>query len=91
MGTKKDLKNYVFNEDFIDKSSKKDIFSEFVIYKRTMNENLKKGLKMRDLFEKCAIQLSDCIPIFNPNHLIIRNILDYLVSKKTLSKLVNVS
>lgn len=84
--SRKKLKNYAGNEDLINNFNKYDCVKKFTTYGAVIDKNLKKGIKRRELFDKSADFLSDCWPIFNPDHLIIRDTLDCLLSKKYLSK-----
>lgn len=83
---RKKLKNYAGNEDLVEALENNDYEKEFPIYGAAMEENVKKGIKRRKLFDRSTILLSDYLPIFNPTHLIIRDMLDCVLSKKNLSK-----
>lgn len=87
IGGRKKLKNYAGNDPLVEDFKKSDWVKKFPIYGATMDENVKKGLKKRELFDKSSIVLSGGLPIFKPNHLIIRDILDCIISKKDLLKL----
>lgn len=84
---KKKLKNYVANKDLIKDFDKSNWVQNFPIYGASMAENLKKGIQRLKVIDKSSIVLSSCLPIFNPNHLVIKDILDYIMSKKDLQKL----
>lgn len=84
---KRKLKNYAGNIDLIEDFEKKNWELKFPVYGSTMNEVVKKGIKRRELFDKSCTILSNCLPIFNPTHLIIRDILDYVTNKKDLLNL----
>lgn len=89
MDNRRKLKNYASNEDLI-YFNKNKCNEKFPIYGRLMYKNVKKGTKRRELFDKTAIELSNCLPIFNTTHLIITDILDCILEKKNLSKLCNI-
>lgn len=83
---KRKLKNYAGNKSLIKSFYKTNCLSKFPIYGDEMHKNVDEGIKRRELFDKSSIRLSDCWPIFNPNHLIIRDVLD-CVTKNDLSML----
>lgn len=83
---KKSLKNYAGNKDLIKDFKGSDCLKRFPIYGASIDENLKIGIKKRKLFDESCVLLSKCLPIFNPNHLVIRNVLDCITGKKDLSK-----
>lgn len=78
---KKKIKNYAGNEDLLADFQKKDCVKMFSIYGAMMKENVKKGVKRRKLFDESAGYLSDCWKIFNPSHLVIKDVLDFLRTK----------
>lgn len=86
VGSRKKLKNYAGNRDLIKDFQKSKCAKIFPIYGGSMIENVKKGLKRRELFDNSATLLSEVLPIFNPTHLIIRNVLDCVLSIKDLTK-----
>ena len=86
--SKKKLKNYAGNEELIQEFKNTDCLEIFPIYGPSMLKNMKKGIEMRELYDKSCVLLTDCLPIFNPTHLIIRGALDCL-SKKDLCKFLN--
>lgn len=49
-----------------------------------MQNNVYKGSHGRNLYDTAANNLSDHLPIFNPTHLIVRNILDILCERDWL-------
>lgn len=55
--------------------------------KLLMQKNMETGIRRRKLFDKSAVLLSDYVPIFNPTHIVIKDILDCILSKNDLSKL----
>lgn len=81
------LKNYAGNEDLLSDFDRSDYLKKFPIFGNSMQQNVAKGLKRRELFYEAAELLSDCLPVFNPTHLVIRDVLDQLLSTKDLSKL----
>lgn len=81
---KRKLKNYAGNNDLIKDLKKKDLESKFPIYGATMNDRMQKGIKRRGLFDKSCTILSFYLPIFNPTHLIIRDVRDCVIEKKDL-------
>lgn len=84
---RKKLKNYAGNKELIGDFEKSDCVKNFPLYGPSMIENVKKGTKRRQLFDKSSIKFSKCCPIFNPNHLIVKDVLDCVLSKKDLLKL----
>lgn len=79
--SKRKLKNYAGNRDLIESFKSSKCTTKFPIYGFKMLKNVKKGLESRVLFDKSSIVLSYYLPICNPDHLIIRNILDCLTWK----------
>lgn len=79
----------VDNEDkFIKYAGNEDLLKDFEervhtfsIYGATMKTNVMKGIQSRKLFDNAAYVLSYFLPIFNPTHLVIRNILDSLIEE----------
>lgn len=84
--SKKKLKNYAGNGDLIEDFINNFCMEKFPIYGISMVENFDKGIKRRNLFDKSANLLADCLPIFNPTHLIVRDVLDCVLNKKDLLK-----
>lgn len=82
---KRKLKNYAGNEELICDFKNSDCLNKFTIYAETMQKNVEKGITRRGLFDMSSITLSHSLPIFNPNHLIIKDIFD-CVSTKDLTK-----
>lgn len=70
---------YAGNEDLIN-DFKKSV-KQFPIYEDDMQSKVYKGSHGRKLYDTAANNLSDYLPIFNPTHLIVCNILDVLSSK----------
>lgn len=87
VSTRKKIKNNAGNTDLIKKILEGDCVNNFPIYKHRIEYIVEKGIMKRCLFDKSSVALSKCLPILNPNHLIIRDILDCILSKKHLSKL----
>lgn len=75
------LIKYAGNEDLIENFEKSDFLEKFPIYGERMKKNIKKAIKRRQIWNTAAIILSGCLPIFNPTHLIIQDILDCLPIK----------
>lgn len=67
---------YAGNKDLV-KDSKNSV-KKFPIYGAAMKGNMTKGVDGRKSFDGAANILSYCLPILNPTHLIIRDILDVL-------------
>lgn len=81
---RKKLKNYAGNEKLIEDFKKSGYEKEFPIYGALMARNVRKSIKRRELYDKSTVALSSCLPIFNPTHLIVRDVLDCMLSKKEL-------
>lgn len=87
MDNRKKLKNYAGNLDIIRDFDEICFWKEFPIYGTSMSLNVIKAVKKRELFDKSSIILSTkCLPVFNPNHLIIKDIFDCILSDKDLKK-----
>lgn len=86
----KKLKNYAGNEELMKNFVNSDYKTKFPVYKMRMLEKVTYGRIIRKLFDESSIVLSNCLPIFNPNHLIIRDIFDCISCRESLSKLCNV-
>lgn len=82
MDNKTKLKNYAGNKDLIEDFENRVCIKKFPIYGKQMQRNVKKGIKRRELFDKSTVLLSDCLIIFNPTHLIVRDVLDCLGTKE---------
>lgn len=76
------LKNYANNQDLIKDFERNDWSSEFPIYGEKMRKKVNSAMKKREAYDKSAELLSDCLPIFKPGHLIIRDVLDYLINTR---------
>lgn len=85
--SRKKLKNYAGNRDLIKDFNKSECLKKFSIYGASMKKNVNKGVRRRKLFDKSCVLLSECLPIFNSFHLIIRGVVECITSKKDLSKL----
>lgn len=81
------LKNYAGNEFLVEEFKKCESLNNFPIYGIEILQNVSKGVYKRKLYDESCILLSITFPIFNPNHLIIRDILDSLPSVRDLEKL----
>lgn len=79
---RKSLKNYAGNADLIEAFENSDYSKKFPIYEAEMGRKMRKGRKRRKLFDESSVLLSDCLPITNPSHLIVRDILDCLGTKE---------
>lgn len=86
LASSKKLKNYAGNEELVDNFFNSNCFKMFPIYGVSMTKNVNNGIKRRNLFDKSSIKLTECLPMLNPNHLIVRDILDCILSKKDLIK-----
>lgn len=86
--SKKKIKNYAGNKDLISGFRNSGYLNKFVIYGQQMQENVDRGIKTRELFDKASMLLSYFLPMLNPNHRIIRDILDCINSNKDLEKLL---
>lgn len=78
---KKKFKNWAGNKDLIEGFNSSGYLLKFPIYGVEMKRNVEKGIKRRKLFDKSAVSLTNCLPILNPTHLIIRDMLDKLRTK----------
>lgn len=83
--SKKKLKNYASNQDLVEDFEKHDCKSKFPVYGDEIQGRLKKAIKNKEIFDKSAVILSDCLPVFNSNHVIVKDIFDCL-GRKNLSK-----
>lgn len=81
VGDRISLKNYAGNKKFIGYFKFSNCAIAFRIYGGSMDDKMKAGMNRRKLFDESAVSLSKCLPIFNPSHLIVRNILDCIMSK----------
>lgn len=72
------LKNFAGNQELVEDFNKTDCLKKFKIYGSLIEENMKKGIETRELYDKSATSFSNLCPIFNPTHLIIRDTLDCL-------------
>lgn len=84
VGNKKNLENYAGNEGVVKGFRLRHCEEIFPIYGASMRKRFEKGIFRRELFDKAAILLSDCIPNYDSTHLIIRDTLDYLSTKDLL-------
>lgn len=83
-GSTKKLKNYAGNENVINDCRKSHKEKKFPIYNESIKINIDRAVKIRKQYDKSAVSLSKCLPIFNPHHLIIRDILDCLVTEDSV-------
>lgn len=79
--SKRKLKNYAGNKILVQEFKKSNCLIKFPIYGSEMLKNMEKGIKRRESFDKSCVVLSDCLPVFSPNHLIIEGILNCLTLK----------
>lgn len=84
MDRRKKLKNYAANADLIEDIEKGDCNEKFPIYGASMKENMKKAVKRRELYDKSCKFLLECLPLLNSCHLIIRDVIDCVMSEKDL-------
>lgn len=87
MDDRKKLKNYAGNEELIEEFQLSDCSKTFPIYGAEIQRHVNRGIIRHKLCGKAAYGLSNCLPIFYPDNLIIRDILDCIISSKDLSKL----
>lgn len=80
----KKLKNYARDQDLMIDFHSSGCLNKFPIYGAEMQEKVNKGLRRRDLFERSSIKLSFYLPIFSPNHYIIRDVFDFIKTKDLL-------
>lgn len=64
------------NEDLVRDFKMSDCSNKFLIYGKQIQKNMEKGLYRSKFFDRSSILLCDSLPIFNPNHLVIRDVLD---------------
>lgn len=83
---KRKLKNYAGNEDLVNNFEKSECIKMFPIYGAQMQQKVAKGIERREIFDKSSILLSCNLPIFSPSHLIVRDVLDCVTSRKDLLK-----
>lgn len=79
-GSEMKLKNYAGNQELM--ADFKIRLKHFKIYGALMQKNVAEGTEKREFFDAASIRLSDCLPIFNPNHLVVRDVLDCLSTKE---------
>lgn len=91
MNGRRRLKNLAGNRKLIEDFKKSDCVKTFPVYGPTMIEHVNKGIKRRELFDEASEVLSDCLPIFDPTHLVVYDILNCILSKKDLLKLSELS
>lgn len=82
--SKRKLKNYAGNEEMIENLKKISFLKKFPIYGALMVKNVNQAIQRRRVFDRSSIILSNHLPVFNPNHLIVRDILDCLTLKDYL-------
>lgn len=84
---KKSLKNYAGSEVLMSCFQKSDCLNSFPIYGAQMKKNVNKGIRRNKMFNRFSVLLSNCLPIFNSEHKVIRDVLDCLLGAKNLSKI----
>lgn len=88
--SKKRLKNYAGNQDLVEDFKNTNFREKFPIYGVYMRKNMWKGIKIRKVFDKATVMLSQVCPKFNPAHMIIREILNCLTKKDWLKLCENI-
>lgn len=88
---KRKLKNYAGNEDLINDFKNSDCLKMFPFYGKQMQKNVEKGIRRRKVFDKSTVLLSDCIPIFDPFHLIVTDVLDCVSTENLFGFCENIS
>lgn len=78
------LKNYAGNQVLVKDFNSRDVEKMFPTYGADMRRRVDKAIKQREVFDRSAVVLSNCLPILDPMHLIIRGILDCLITSKNL-------
>lgn len=95
VANKRMLKNYAGNKELVNDFENSDLSKKFRIYGECMKKNVSKGMKKRKLFDESTVLLYNSLPIFDPTHLIIRDILDNLttsdLSKLVIEEIINVT
>lgn len=76
VGTENKLKNYAGDEDFLNDFVDIECLTEFPIYGKCMVKNVTKAIKRRRIYDRSLKVLSEKLPIFGPNHVIVRDSLD---------------
>lgn len=79
--SKRRLKNYAGNNNLARDLIERYEFRKFPIFGAVMEKNIVKGTRRRMLFHISMYRLSNRLPIFNPEHLVIEAILDSLTMK----------
>lgn len=77
---KRKLKNYAGNKDLVEDFRSSDCLKKFPIYGSTMQNNVEKGINRRGFFDESSNLFSHYLPVFSPNHLIVRDTLDCLIT-----------
>lgn len=73
--SKNKLKYYAGNEGLVEDFRKSGYVKKFPIYWVTMRKNLEKGVRRRESFDESAKVLSSVLPIFDPGHAVINDML----------------
>lgn len=77
----KKIKNFVNNKDVLDDLKSRDLEELFPNYKNFILEKIEKGQKKRRSYDNSRSLLPESVPVFNPGHLVVRDVLDCLSSK----------
>lgn len=86
VGNRKTLKNFAGNDELMEDFFNSDCSKKFPIYGSEMIKKVEKGIERCRLYDKSRFLLSSHLPILNPDHLIIRDVLDCLKSVKDLAQ-----
>lgn len=81
------LKNYAGNQDLVENFNINDCLKKFPLYGFLICKKVTKGIKRRKMYNESTVILSNCSPVFKPNHLILRDVLDCVMNIKDLAKL----
>lgn len=72
------LVKFAGNKDLVKDFNKTSVEAEFPVYGGRMQSNMSKAIEARKYFDEASNNLSYYLPIYDPTHLIIRNILETL-------------
>lgn len=81
------LKDYAGREDLVESVDNSESLKLFPIYRVAIKKNVRIAVKTRKLYDQVALMLSYSLPIFDPLHSVVRDVLDCVLSKKDLSLL----
>lgn len=82
LDSNKKLKNYVNNPDVLYDVRSRDLEKLFPIFHKDILEKIRKGEKKRYSYDDSRVLLSEILPLFNPEHLIIRDVLEHFSTKE---------